>query len=108
MHTNAPVIKDTLGQIVSTLFVTTVAVRMARRVSMENLAIHVNVLMGFWVIIAIHGISVITKAVLKEERVLMENIITLAVVVVVIMVITVNMTIALIIYVRTGALAKVD
>lgn len=75
---------------------------------METLAIHVNVLMGFWVIIAIHGIFVITKAVLKEERVLMGNIIILAVVVVVIMVRIVNMTIALIIYVRTGALAKVD
>lgn len=74
---------------------------------METLAIHANVLMGFLVIIAIHGIFVITKAVLKEERVLMENIIILAFVVVVIMVITVNITIALIIHVKMGALAKV-
>lgn len=107
IHTNVRVIRDTLGQIVNTLIVTAMVVRMAQRVSTETLAIHVNVLMVFWVIIAKHGIFVITKAVLKEERVLMENIIILAVVVVVIMVITVNITIALIIYVKMGALAKV-
>lgn len=74
---------------------------------MEMLAIPVNALMGLWVIIVRHGIIVITKAVLEEERVLMENLIILAVVVVVFLVRTVNMTIVLIIYVRMGALAKV-
>lgn len=58
-------------------------------------------------IIVKRGIIVLTKAVLEEERALMENIIILVVVVVVIMVITVNITIALIICVKMGALAKV-
>lgn len=45
IHTAVPVIRDTLGQIVNTLIVTIMGVRMALLVSVETLTIHVNVLM---------------------------------------------------------------
>lgn len=44
IHTDVSVIQDTQGQIVKTLIVTIMDVRMVQRVLMETLAIHVNVL----------------------------------------------------------------
>lgn len=59
IHTDVSVIQDTLGQIVKTLIVTIMDVRMVQRVLMETLAIHVNVLMVSTEITVKHEIIVL-------------------------------------------------
>lgn len=69
IHTNVHVIKDTLGQIVNTLIVTIMDVRMAQLVSMETLATHVNVLMVSTEIIVKHKMIVLLICVTDMELV---------------------------------------
>lgn len=67
IHTNVPVIQDTLGQIVNTLIVTIMGVRMVQHVSMETLATHVNVLMVSTEIIVKHELIVLLICVTDME-----------------------------------------
>lgn len=67
IHTIVHVIQDLLGQIVNTLFVPIMGVSMVQRVSMETLAIHVNVLMVFMEIIVKHEIIVLLICVTDME-----------------------------------------
>lgn len=67
IHTNVHVIKDTLGQIVNTLIVSIMDVRMAQLVSMETLATHVNVLMVSTEIIVKHKMIVLLICVMDME-----------------------------------------